>query len=180
MVLLNHRQVIYWFLSIIGRKMKAKTDAVGVCLPLTTAAIRDSEKGIFLSSCLLNIEIPTSPLTNKVYPSKIIYETINYNFRVQLVVWATRSALRKGLCLFLLVLRVQLIVWPYKRSVWWRFELVGAAGKYDTAHIKKCFRLEVNTISATLYLVKCLLAQASSLILFGLHSLFRLCLSHHT
>lgn len=38
--------------------MKAKTDAVGVCLPLTTAAIRDTEKGIFLSSCLLNIEIP--------------------------------------------------------------------------------------------------------------------------
>lgn len=66
--------------------MKAKTDAVSVCLPLTTVAIRDTEKGIFLSSCLLNIEIPTSPLTNKVYPSKIIYETINYNFRVQLVV----------------------------------------------------------------------------------------------
>lgn len=58
MVLLNHRQVIYWFLSIIGRKMKAKTDAVSVCLPLTTVAIRDTEKGIFLSSCLLNIEIP--------------------------------------------------------------------------------------------------------------------------
>ncbi|THF96448.1 hypothetical protein TEA_020635 [Camellia sinensis var. sinensis] len=41
-------------------------DAVTVCLPLIKAAIRDIEKGIFPQSCLLNIEVPTSPLTNKV------------------------------------------------------------------------------------------------------------------
>ncbi|XP_028119587.1 uncharacterized protein LOC114317088 [Camellia sinensis] len=40
-------------------------DAVTVCLPLIKAAIRDIEKGIFPQSCLLNIEVPTSPLTNK-------------------------------------------------------------------------------------------------------------------
>lgn len=41
-------------------------DAVTVCLPLINAAIRDIEKGVFPKSCLLNIEIPASPLTNKV------------------------------------------------------------------------------------------------------------------
>ncbi|KAH7857204.1 hypothetical protein Vadar_010166 [Vaccinium darrowii] len=40
-------------------------DAVTVCLPLINAAIRDIEKGIFPKSCSLNIEVPTSPLTNK-------------------------------------------------------------------------------------------------------------------
>ncbi|KAK8524804.1 hypothetical protein V6N13_015808 [Hibiscus sabdariffa] len=40
-------------------------DAVAVCLPLLTAAIRDVEKGVFPKSCFLNIEIPTSPSTNK-------------------------------------------------------------------------------------------------------------------
>ncbi|KAF8401015.1 hypothetical protein HHK36_014318 [Tetracentron sinense] len=40
-------------------------DAVNVCLPLIDAAIRDIEKGVFPRSCSLNIEIPTSPLTNK-------------------------------------------------------------------------------------------------------------------
>ncbi|XP_059640810.1 uncharacterized protein LOC132282975 [Cornus florida] len=40
-------------------------DAVNVCLPLLNAAIRDIEKGIFPQNCLLNIEVPTSPFTNK-------------------------------------------------------------------------------------------------------------------
>ncbi|XAR49929.1 5'-nucleotidase [Bertholletia excelsa] len=40
-------------------------DAVNVCLPLINAAIRDIEKGVFPTSCLLNIEVPTSPLKNK-------------------------------------------------------------------------------------------------------------------
>ncbi|GMI77897.1 hypothetical protein like AT1G72880 [Hibiscus trionum] len=40
-------------------------DAVAVSLPLITAAIRDIEKGVFPKSCFLNIEIPTSPSTNK-------------------------------------------------------------------------------------------------------------------
>ncbi|XP_010471334.1 PREDICTED: uncharacterized protein LOC104751142 [Camelina sativa] len=40
-------------------------DAVGVCLPLINATIRDIEKGIFPKDCSLNIEIPTSPSSNK-------------------------------------------------------------------------------------------------------------------
>lgn len=41
-------------------------DAVAVCLPLIKAAIRDIEKGAFPKNCSLNIEIPTSPPSNKV------------------------------------------------------------------------------------------------------------------
>ncbi|KAJ6389550.1 hypothetical protein OIU77_027803 [Salix suchowensis] len=41
-------------------------DAVAVCLPVINSAIRDIEKGVFPQSCSLNIEIPTSPSTNKV------------------------------------------------------------------------------------------------------------------
>ncbi|KAL0800723.1 hypothetical protein Bca101_055898 [Brassica carinata] len=40
-------------------------DAVGVCLPLINATIRDIEKGVFPKDCSLNIEIPTSPASNK-------------------------------------------------------------------------------------------------------------------
>nr|XP_029119322.1 uncharacterized protein LOC105034292 isoform X2 [Elaeis guineensis] len=40
-------------------------DAAEVCLPLIYAAIRDIDKGLFPKSCLLSIEIPTSPSTNK-------------------------------------------------------------------------------------------------------------------
>ncbi|MCD7449208.1 hypothetical protein HAX54_050646 [Datura stramonium] len=40
-------------------------DAVGVCLPLINAALRDIEKGAFPKCCLLHVEVPKSPLTNK-------------------------------------------------------------------------------------------------------------------
>ncbi|XP_009588878.1 uncharacterized protein [Nicotiana tomentosiformis] len=40
-------------------------DAVSACLPLINAAIRDIEKGAFLKCCLLHVEVPKSPLTNK-------------------------------------------------------------------------------------------------------------------
>jgi len=40
-------------------------DAVGVCLPLINATIRDIEKGVFPKDCSLNIEIPKSPSSNK-------------------------------------------------------------------------------------------------------------------
>lgn len=41
-------------------------DAVSVCLPLINAAITDIEKGVFPKSCSLNIDVPLSPLKNKV------------------------------------------------------------------------------------------------------------------
>ncbi|PHT79301.1 hypothetical protein T459_17353 [Capsicum annuum] len=40
-------------------------DAVGVCLPLINAALRDIEKGAFPKCCLLHVQVPKSPLTNK-------------------------------------------------------------------------------------------------------------------
>ncbi|KAL9311558.1 unnamed protein product [Arabidopsis thaliana] len=40
-------------------------DAVGVCLPLINATIRDIAKGVFPKDCSLNIEIPTTPSSNK-------------------------------------------------------------------------------------------------------------------
>ncbi|CAN7087792.1 unnamed protein product [Brassica oleracea var. botrytis] len=40
-------------------------DAVGVCLPLINATIRDIEKGVFPKDCSLNIAVPTSPSSNK-------------------------------------------------------------------------------------------------------------------
>lgn len=52
-------------------------DAVSVCLPLVNAAIKDVEKGTFPKSCFLNIEIPTSPLSNKV--SKFYYVLVNFS-----------------------------------------------------------------------------------------------------
>ncbi|KAH0875771.1 hypothetical protein HID58_073133 [Brassica napus] len=40
-------------------------EAVGVCLPLINATIRDIEKGVFPKDCSLNIAVPTSPSSNK-------------------------------------------------------------------------------------------------------------------
>ncbi|KAK4719147.1 hypothetical protein R3W88_017485 [Solanum pinnatisectum] len=44
-------------------------DAIGVCLPLINAALRDIEKGLFPKCCLLHVEIPKSPLINKGFKS---------------------------------------------------------------------------------------------------------------
>ncbi|EXB29715.1 5'-nucleotidase surE [Morus notabilis] len=58
--------------SSCGHHMKKDTsqendfkDAVVVCLPLINAAIKDIEKGSFPTDCSLNVELPTSPLSNK-------------------------------------------------------------------------------------------------------------------
>ncbi|KAM3232942.1 5'-nucleotidase SurE-like [Capsicum annuum] len=40
-------------------------DAVGVCLQLINAALRDIEKGAFPKCCLLHVQVPKTPLTNK-------------------------------------------------------------------------------------------------------------------
>ncbi|RID74974.1 hypothetical protein BRARA_B02047 [Brassica rapa] len=56
-------------LSLNWKKDESKEsdfkDAVGVCLPLINATIRDIEKGVFPKDCSLRIEIPTSPSSNK-------------------------------------------------------------------------------------------------------------------
>lgn len=55
---------------IIRRKDESQEsdfkDAADVSLPLIKVAIQDIEKGLFPKKCILNIEIPTAPLKNKV------------------------------------------------------------------------------------------------------------------
>lgn len=58
-------------LSIFCRKTDGSEesdfkDAVTVCLPIINAAIRDIEKGVFPKGFSLDVEVPTSPLANKV------------------------------------------------------------------------------------------------------------------
>ncbi|XP_031275470.1 uncharacterized protein LOC116133945 [Pistacia vera] len=40
-------------------------DAASVCLPLIYAAVKDIESGIYPKGCLLSVDIPITPLTNK-------------------------------------------------------------------------------------------------------------------
>ncbi|XP_019194566.1 PREDICTED: uncharacterized protein LOC109188372 isoform X2 [Ipomoea nil] len=57
-------------------------DAASVCLPLITAAIRDIEKGAFPKGCLMNVEVPTSPLANKGFKlakQSLWKSTLNWN-----------------------------------------------------------------------------------------------------
>ncbi|CAI0473364.1 unnamed protein product [Linum tenue] len=57
-------------------------DAVAVCLPLINAALRDIEKGDFPKRCSLNIQIPTSPSTNKGFKltkQSMWRSTLNWN-----------------------------------------------------------------------------------------------------
>ncbi|KAG7018279.1 surE [Cucurbita argyrosperma subsp. argyrosperma] len=54
-------------------------DAASVCLPLINAAMSDIEKGNFPKSCSLNIEIPTSPLTNKVLHFHFAFKIETYS-----------------------------------------------------------------------------------------------------
>lgn len=57
-------------------------DAVVVCLPLINAVIRDIEKGIYPNSCSLNVDIPTSPLSNKVCVFEVLYWFFSLKIRV--------------------------------------------------------------------------------------------------
>ncbi|KAG4380020.1 hypothetical protein GLYMA_16G096400v4 [Glycine max] len=58
-----------WKTKILRKKDESQEndfkDDVSVCLPLINTAIRDVEKGTFPKSCLLNVEFPTSLLSNK-------------------------------------------------------------------------------------------------------------------
>ncbi|XP_043721637.1 5'-nucleotidase SurE-like [Telopea speciosissima] len=127
-------------------------DAVDVCLPLIHAAIRDIEKGLFPKSCLLNIEIPISPLTNKGFkvtrqslwrfipswqavsanrhPSGGHFMSNQQSLGIQLAqlsrdASAAGAARRMG---------------TQRKNV--EIESVGAAGKSDSQRVKKYFRLE--------------------------------------
>lgn len=52
-----------------------------VCLPIINATLRDIEKGVFPKGFSLNVEVPTSPSTNKVrYYSLNIYLMVMKRF----------------------------------------------------------------------------------------------------
>ncbi|KAJ9691995.1 hypothetical protein PVL29_011206 [Vitis rotundifolia] len=125
-------------------------DAVTICLPLINAAIRDIEKGVFPKSCLLNIEIPASPLTNKgfkltkqsLWRSTPSWQAVSANrhsagfmsnqqsLGIQLA-QLSRDASAAGAARRLTTQRKNVEI-----------ESVGVAGKTDFNRVKKYFRLE--------------------------------------
>ncbi|CAJ1955456.1 unnamed protein product [Sphenostylis stenocarpa] len=127
-------------------------DAVSVCLPLVNAAIKDVEKGTFPKNCFLNIEIPTSPLSNKGFkltkqsllrstPNWLAVSTSRYppgHFMANQVglglqiAQLGRDASAAGAARRLATQKKNLEI----------VESTGAAGKSDPNSIKKYFRLE--------------------------------------
>ncbi|KAF5745522.1 acid phosphatase survival protein SurE [Tripterygium wilfordii] len=127
-------------------------DAVSICLPLINAALRDIEKGLFPESCLLNIEIPTCPSTNKgfkltkqsMWRSMPSWHTVSANrhpsgghfmsnqqsLGIQLA-QLSRDASAAGAARRLTKQRPNVEI-----------ESVGAAGKLAAGRLKKYFRLE--------------------------------------
>ncbi|KAK2992935.1 hypothetical protein RJ640_008469 [Escallonia rubra] len=132
-------------------------DALSVCLPLINAAIRDIEKGIFPKSCLLNIEVPTSPLANKGFkltkrsswrstpswqaisanrhPSAGRFMSNQQSLGMQLAQLG-RDASAAGAARRLTTQRKSLV----------EVESVGVAGKSDNNRTVKYFRLEVRNL----------------------------------
>ncbi|XP_011009859.1 PREDICTED: uncharacterized protein LOC105114859 [Populus euphratica] len=128
-------------------------DAVAVCLPVINAAIRDIEKGFFPQSCSLNIEIPTSPSTNKGFkltrrsmwrsspswqavsanrhPSAGHFMSNQQSLGLQLA-QLSRDASAAGAARRLTTQRKNMV----------EIESVGAAGKSDSNRVKKYFRME--------------------------------------
>ncbi|KAF6152251.1 hypothetical protein GIB67_005905 [Kingdonia uniflora] len=127
-------------------------DAVNVCLPLIHAAIRDIEKDLFPKNCSLNIEVPTTPLTNKgfrvtrqsLWRSKPSWQAVSANrhpsggnfmsnqqsLGIQLA-QLSRDASAAGAAR-----RIN----THKKNV--EVESVGVAGKNDSERVKKYFRQE--------------------------------------
>ncbi|KAL9350829.1 hypothetical protein Peur_058084 [Populus x canadensis] len=128
-------------------------DAVAVCLPVINAAIRDIEKGVFPQSCSLNIEIPTSPSTNKGFkltrrsmwrsspswqavsanrhPSAGHFMSNQQSLGLQLA-QLSRDASAAGAARRLTTQRKNMV----------EIESVGAARKSDSNRVKKYFRME--------------------------------------
>ncbi|XP_050285546.1 uncharacterized protein LOC126725082 [Quercus robur] len=126
-------------------------DAVSVCIPLINAAIRDIEKGVFPKSCSLNIEIPTSPLTNKGF--KLTKQSMWRSTPNWLAVSANRypaghfMSNQQSLGLQLAQLGRDASAAGAARRLNTQkkhveIESVGVAGKSDSNRVKKYFRLE--------------------------------------
>ncbi|TYK03676.1 5'/3'-nucleotidase SurE [Cucumis melo var. makuwa] len=127
-------------------------DAVSICLPLINAAISDIEKGNFPKSCSLNVDIPTSPMTNKGFKStkqSLWRSTLNWqavsanrypaghfmsnqqSLGLQLAQLG-RDASAAGAARRLTTQRQNMV----------EIETTGAVGKSDSERVKKFFRME--------------------------------------
>lgn len=128
-------------------------DAVAVCLPLINAAIRDVEKGAFPKSCSLNIEIPTSPSTNKgfkltkqsMWRSTLNWKAVSANRNPSAGPFMSNQQ-SLGIALAQLGRDASAAgaarrLATQKKSIV-EVESVGAAGKPDNNRVKKFFRLE--------------------------------------
>lgn len=127
-------------------------DAVGVCLPLINATIRDIAKGVFPKDCSLNIEIPTSPSSNKGF--KVTKQSMWRQYPSWQAVSANRHPGAGNFMSNQQSLGAQLAqlgrdasaagaarrFTTQKKSIV-EIESVGVAGKTDT-RVKKFFRLE--------------------------------------
>ncbi|KAH7547152.1 uncharacterized protein LOC107425255 [Ziziphus jujuba] len=127
-------------------------DAVAVCLPLISAVIRDIEKGTFPQSCFLNVEIPTSPPSNKGF--KLTKQSMWRSTPNWQAVSANRypaghfMSNQQSLGLQLAQLgrdasaagAARRLTTQKKNVV--EIESVGAAGKPNSERVKKYFRLE--------------------------------------
>ncbi|KAI3977048.1 hypothetical protein MKX01_034027, partial [Papaver californicum] len=128
------------------------SDTVNVCLPLIHAAIRDIENEDFPRSCSLNIEVPTSPSTNKGF--KVTKQSLWKPSPSWTAVSANRQPgagifmpNQQGLGLSLAQLgRDASAAGAARRLTTQRknveVESVGVAGKTDTQRVKRYFRLE--------------------------------------
>ncbi|KAI3866552.1 hypothetical protein MKX03_014823 [Papaver bracteatum] len=128
------------------------SEAVDVCLPLIHAAIRDIEAEVFPRSCSLNIEVPTSPSTNKGF--KVTKQSLWRPSPSWTAVSANRQPgagifmpNQQGIGLSLAQLgRDASAAGAARRLNTQRknveVESVGVAGKTDTQRVKRYFRLE--------------------------------------
>uniref|UniRef100_A0A2P2M4L6 Acid phosphatase survival protein SurE n=1 Tax=Rhizophora mucronata TaxID=61149 RepID=A0A2P2M4L6_RHIMU len=127
-------------------------DAVTVSLPIISAAIRDIEKGVFPKSCSLNVEIPSSPSTNKGY--KLTKQSVWRALPSWLAISSNRHPHAGHFMSNQQSLGMQLAqlsrdasaagaarrLTTQKKIV--EIDSVGAAGKSDANRVKKYFRLE--------------------------------------
>ncbi|KAI3905197.1 hypothetical protein MKX01_017443, partial [Papaver californicum] len=128
------------------------SDAVNVCLPLIHAAIRDIENEDFPRSCSLNIEVPTSPSTNKGF--KVTKQSLWKPSPSWTAVSANRQPgawifmpNQQGLGFSLAQLGRDASASGAARPLTTQrknveVESVGVAGKTDTQRVKRYFRLE--------------------------------------
>ncbi|XP_020223397.1 uncharacterized protein LOC109805636 [Cajanus cajan] len=161
-VVAGAREALLWgvpalSISLNWKKDESKEDdfkdAASICLPLINAAIRDVEKGTFPKSCFLDIEIPTSPLSNKGF--KLTKQSMKRSTLNWLAVSSSRyptghflANQQGGLGLqFAQLGRDASAAGAARRLATQKknleiIESTGAAGKSDPNRVKKYFRLE--------------------------------------